>query len=262
MRECVLSGLPLNDILIIDEHCHMGPVGGTFTRGASAEDLLADMDSLGIDKSVVSHSMSLVSDFSQGNDLIIETVKKYPDRFIGYCTINPLYPDEILPELERCFTHEGMVGVKLHPWCHERSLSYKHYRSVYEFANERRLPVMSHTYTGEDVATTGLLAEEFPEAVFIMAHMGGEGVNVEYALEMAAGHENVYGDIAVSQSMEGRIEYFVNEITSKKFLFGTDNACMNPVATMAMIAMAEISDEEKKDIFGLNMQRILSRRKY
>jgi predicted TIM-barrel fold metal-dependent hydrolase len=167
----------------------------------------------------------------------------------------------MLDELKRCFAEENMVGIKLHPYCHERSLSYKNYRVAYEFANEWRLPVMSHTYTAEDVDATDRLAAEYPDAVFIMAHTGGEGYNIEKALAVAKKHENVYGDIAVSQSMEGRIEYFTKEITAKKFLFGTDTACMSPVATLAMVAMAEISEDEKKDILGLNMRRILDRKR-
>jgi len=159
--------------------------------------------------------------------------------------------------LERCFSHPGMRGIKLHPYCHERPLSYKYYRPVYEYAAARGLCVMSHTYTAEDIGATDKLAAEFPEAIFIMAHTGGEGLNVERALEVISRHENVYGDIAVSQSWEGVIEWYVREVGSKKILFGTDNACMSPVATLALVAMSEISDSEKRDILGLNMQRII-----
>jgi len=256
--ESALAGMPLKDALIIDEHCHMGPCGA-YVRGASAEDIIADMDNLGIDRAIVSHSMSILSDYRRGNSATIAAIEQYPDRFYGYCTLNPLYPDETMEELERCFTFPGMKGIKLHPYCHERPLSYTHYRPAYEYAAENRIFVMSHTYTAEDIDATDRLAREFPEAVFIMAHMGGEKQNVERALEVAGRHENVYGDLAVSQSMEGVIEWYVREIGSKKVLFGTDGACMSPVATLALVAMAEISDDEKRDIFGMNMQRILDR---
>ena len=259
MMECVKAGLPLRDILIIDEHAHLGPYGGNYSRDPSAESLIADMDSQGITKAVVSHMMSLSSDYRLGNDKIMAVLDKYPDRFLGYCTINPLYSDEVEAELIRCFQHPGMVGIKLHPWCHDRPMSYRHYRPAYIFAQKYHLPVMTHTYTAEDVDATDRLAVEFPEVSFIMAHMGGEGYNVEKALDVAKKHGNVFGDIAVSQSMEGRVEKFVKEIGANKLIFGTDTSCMNPIATFAMIAMAEISDEEKKMIFGLNMQGILDK---
>jgi predicted TIM-barrel fold metal-dependent hydrolase len=253
----VRRGQPLEDILIIDAHCHMGRFASDYSRDASPEAILADMDRLGIDISVVSHSMALISDYKLGNDALICALDKYPDRFLGYCTINPLYPDEIADELDRCFAHSGIVGIKLHPYCHERPMSYKHYRPAFEYAHKNRLPVLTHTYTGEDIETTDRYADEYPDAIFIMAHMGGEGYSVEKALETAARRANVYGDIAVSQTIEGRMESFVKETGAKKILFGTDAVCMNPAATLSMVAMSEIGYDEKEDIFGLNMRAIL-----
>ncbi|MCL2748378.1 MAG: amidohydrolase family protein [Oscillospiraceae bacterium] len=260
MAERVKTGTPM-DALLIDEHCHIGYFPGLFAGDCSAEGVIQMMDSLGIDRAVVTHSAALQGDYRWGNDRIIEAIQTYPDRFYGYCTINPHYPESMRDELNRCFEHDGMRGIKLHPYTHQRALSYKHYVPVYEFAAQRRLFVMSHTYTPEDVMATDVLAREYSDAIFIMAHTGGEGHNVEQALEVAGKHDNVYGDVAVSQSFEGNIEWFVREIGSRKVLFGTDMACMTPVATVARIAMAEISDEEKLDIFGLNMQRILDYKK-
>jgi len=253
----IKTGTPLKDFFIIDEHCHMGPFAGQYMGKTSTEDILAEMDLLGVDMAIVSHSMAIISDFTKGNDLVIEAINKYPDRFYGYCTLNPLYPEEMLSELERCIKHPKMVGIKLHPYCHERPLYYKGYRTAYEFASKNGLFVMSHTYTPEDIDTTDKLAEEFPDTVFIMAHMGGEKMNVENALEVIKKHPNVYGDFSGSQAWEGIIEWYVSVVTSKKLLYGTDTPCMNPSATLALVAMAEITEPEKRDILGLNMKRIL-----
>jgi len=260
LYEKAKAGLPIDDFQIIDEHCHMGTFASHFAKdNGSPEAIIKVMNRLGISKAIVSHSMSLVADFEMGNDIIIKAMDQYPDRFLGYCTVNPLYPEELKQELERCFKYPGFRGIKLHPYCHERSLFYKHYRPVYEFAARNRLFVMSHTYTGEDVAATDYLAGEFPEAIFIMGHTGGEKYNVEKALEVIGRHGNVYGDIAVSQSLEGVIEWYVKEVGAKKILFGTDMPCMSGEATLALVAMAEISDDEKMDILGRNMQKILDK---
>ena len=260
MYEKAKAGMPLDDVFIIDEHCHMGAFGAHLeVKNGSPESIIMAMDILGIDKALVTHGMSLMSDFKAGNDLVLDAIEKYPGRFLGYCTVNPLYPEELKQELTRCFRFKGMLGIKLHPYAHERPMSYKHYRPAFTFAAKRRLFVMTHTYTQEDIKTTDILAAEFPEATFIMAHTGGEKYNVERALEVIARHDNVYGDLAVSQSMEGVIEWYVREVGSKKILFGTDMPYMSPVATVALVAMSEISDDEKRDIFGLNMQRIIDK---
>jgi predicted TIM-barrel fold metal-dependent hydrolase len=94
-----------------------------------------------------------------------------------------------------------------------------------------------------------------------MAHTGGEMPQVERAVDVINRHANIYTDLAVSESKEGNVEWLVREIGSKKLLFGSDMPYMDPRATFARIAMAEISEDEKRDVFGLNMQKILKRRK-
>ena len=101
------------------------------------------------------------------------------------------------------------------------------------------------------------LASEYPEATFIMAHAGGEIVTVERAVDIINRRENIYADIAVSESREGNVEWLVREIGSKKLLFGSDMPTMDPRGTFTRLAMAEISEDEKRDVFGLNMQKIL-----
>jgi hypothetical protein len=136
-------------------------------------------------------------------------------------------------------------------------MSHKNYRPAFEFAAEHKMFVMSHTYNPGDVATTARLADEFPTVNFIMAHMGGYFPCIEDAVEVLKKHKNVYGDLAVSESMEGLVEWYVREAGSKQIVFGTDTCCMDGSHTLSRLAMAEITDDEKRDIFGLNMQRIL-----
>jgi predicted TIM-barrel fold metal-dependent hydrolase len=261
MCEKARKGIPLTDVLVIDEHCHMGAGNWNYIPDGSAGALVAEMDNLGIDIACVCHSAALAPDFRWGNDRVIEAMREYPGRFAGYCTINPHYPEDIVGEMERCFLNEGMKGIKLHPWAHERTLAHKNYRPVFEFAETMECFVMVHTYSQEEISNMDRLASEYPTAVFIMAHTGGEIPQVEIAIDVINRHENIYTDIAVSESREGNVEWLTREIGSKKLLFGTDMPFMDPRATFSRVAMAEISEDEKRDIFGLNMRKLLSRRK-
>lgn len=260
MCELAKKGMPLTDVLIIDEHCHMGEGNLNYIPDGSPRAVVAEMDNLGIDTACVSHNAALAPDYKWGNDKVIEAMQTYPGRFAGYCTINPHYPEEIPDELERCFRNEGMKGIKLHPWCHERTLAYKNYVPVFEFASRMTCCVMAHTYSLEDICNMDKLASDYPEAIFIMAHTGGIP-QVELAIDVINRHANIYTDLAVSESREGNVEWLTREIGSKKLLFGTDMPYMDPRATFSRVAMAEISEEEKRDIFGLNMKEILDSRK-
>ena len=257
--EQAMKGLPLKDVLIIDEHCHKGFYGPNYqSLKCTPDGVVSEMDRLGIDMACISHLASLTADCRWGNDRILDAMDTYPGRYIGYCTVNPLYPDMIDDEMSRCFAR-GMKGIKLHPYCHERPLSYKPYEKAYAFAAAHNSFVMAHTYNAADVANVDKFASEYPDAVFIMGHMGGEMATIEKAVDVVNRHDNVYGDIAVSASWEGIVEWFVKEIGSKKLLFGTDSPCMEGRATFCRVALAEIDEDAKRDIFGLNMKRILDR---
>ena len=51
----------------------------------------------------------------ESNDYIVESVQRYPDRVIGFCSVNPLWGDAAVDEVERCDA-AGLKGVgEIHP---------------------------------------------------------------------------------------------------------------------------------------------------
>jgi len=94
-------------------------------------------------------------------------------------------------------------------------------------------------------------------AQFIMGHAGGEIRAMEDAVDVVNRHDNVYVDLAFSNPFEGNVEWFVKEMGSKKVLFGSDMPFYDPRPTFGRVAMSDISLEEKKDVFGLNMKKLL-----
>jgi len=77
---------------------------------ATAEDVLENMEKTEIDKSIVFGFSCLDPGMArEANDYIIETVKKYPDRFIGFAIYPPQDPG-LEKELIRC-SEAGLKGV-------------------------------------------------------------------------------------------------------------------------------------------------------
>ncbi len=258
ISEKAKQGLPLNDIEIIDAHNHMGHFREFNIPQNSAEGMLESMDSLGIDKCMVTHHAAAIGpDFKFGNDQVIEAVKRYPDRFMGYVTINPHYPEEIVEELDRCFSVEGMKAIKVHPEYHQCSIDDSNYQDVYEYADANKLPVLSHVWGLSQVEIINNLAKKYPNAIFIMGHGGAKAKAMEYAIEVMKKRENTVIDIAISASPQGNIEWLVDQIGSKRLLFGSDMPFYDPSFTFGRLALADISDEEKKDIFARNIKRII-----
>lgn len=259
ITEQARRGLPLDDILIIDCHCHMGYWQHFNVPCGNAEGMLASMDALGIDKACVAAHSSIGPDYIYGNDMVMEAVKKYPGRFIGYVTVNPNYPEDMKHELDRCFAVSGMRGIKLHPACHGCPIDYKNYRIAYETADNRKCPVLIHVWGKIAVEVVDRLAGDYPNAGFIMGHGGADIDAMEAAIDVVSRRDNVYVDLAISRVRESNVEWLVKEMGSKKILYGSDMPFFDPRPAFGRVAFANISDEEKKDIFALNMNALLNR---
>ena len=98
---------------IIDSHCHLGE---EFDNKVSPEELLNEMDKNEIEKAIICPVDRFIAVYNKkGNDYIMERVKEFPDRFIGFATVNPWYGEKGVSELKRCLD-KGVKGLILHPF--------------------------------------------------------------------------------------------------------------------------------------------------
>lgn len=253
------KGLPLDDVLIIDIHDHIGPYLQFNIPGNDAAGMISSMDNLEIDMAfITAHVAAVGPDYKLGNDIVMKAVTEHPERFIAYATLNPYYKDDIPGELKRCFAYKGFKGIKLHPGGHGTIIEDSAYDYVYEFADQNRLPILIHVWGKADVAAINRLCAKYPNAIFIMGHGGADSKAMEDAAKVISERENAYVDVAISFAPQGNIEWFVEKAGSKKILFGTDMPFYDPRHTFGRVAMACISDEDKRNIFGLNAKRILN----
>ena len=62
---------------------------------ASAEDLIAAMDSDGIDSSVIlGLGWTNLEIAKQVNDYLLESAQRYPGRLLPFCSVNPMWGDQ------------------------------------------------------------------------------------------------------------------------------------------------------------------------
>lgn len=245
------------DMLVIDCHNHLGPWKAFHAPSNKAEGMLVSMDNLGIDIACLTAHSAIGPDYVHGNDLVYDVIRRYPNRFLGYVTLNPNYPDDMQNEIQRCFKLEGFVGLKMHPSCHGSAIDNPNFDVAYQYAHENNLPVLIHVWGRGDVAAIKELAGRFTNAQFIMGHAGGDVPSMREAINVVNRYENTYLDLALSLTYEGNVEWFVSEVGSKRVLFGTDMPFFDPRPAFGRVLMADISDEQKRDILGLNTKRLL-----
>ena len=97
-------------------------------------------------------------------------------------------------------------------------------------------------------------------ALFALTFASSPFADATLTLDTVNKHDNVYADLALSMTYEANVEWFVHEVSSKKVIYGSDAPFFDPRPAFGRVALADITDDEKKDIFGLNIKRILDQK--
>ena len=187
-------------------------------RMASAEDLLRAMDEDGVRRAAaMGMGWTDAGLARESNDYIIEAARRYPDRIIPFCSVNPAWGgDAAASETDRC-ARLGARGIgELHPDTQGFDLA-SDVRPILEVADEFRLALtvhssepVGHLYPGKGDTTPRELmklietAREYPGVKIICAHWGG-GLPF-YALmpEVRAALANVWFDTAATPFLYSR----------------------------------------------------------
>ena len=157
---------------IVDAHVHIGE--GVQMRH-DAESLLRNMDEAGIDFSIVSPmDRHLAVANREGNDLVLQAVKRHPDRLAGMAVANPWFGSGAVAEIRRALG-EGLTGVNIHSVYQGFRLADHLVDPILEAAAAWDVPVYAHTGTAGLAEPFHLieLARRFPTVNFLMGH-GGE----------------------------------------------------------------------------------------
>ena len=93
-KEKILNGQPISEFPVIDCHSHLGRWSNFHIPGdGTIEQMVSSMDMLGIDKCFITAHASIGPDYVYGNDMVRDSAKKFPNRVLGYVTLNPNYPE-------------------------------------------------------------------------------------------------------------------------------------------------------------------------
>lgn len=245
----------LKDLRILDAHAHIGNLNW-FPLGAdgSAEGLLQVMDRVGIERLCVTSTHATIgSEFRLGNDEVAEAVRRWPQRFFGYTVLYGFRPEGVLPEIHRC-EKLGMRGIKIHSY---QPIPYTAaaYHPAYEYANEKRIPILAHTWGKPEIGWIRELAKRYPNIRWLMGHSGV--VDFDDYVAIAKEVEHAYLELAFSFSHHRVTERFVSQVGADKVLWGSDACFLSASHQIGRVVFADISDADKRKILGANARRVL-----
>ena len=248
------------DTPVIDMHSHAGR-WGSYGVDDDPDRFVRVMDAAGVDRACI--NCIFFGDARRGNDVVSGFVARHPDRFIGVGYVTPRYPDEAIPELERAFDKLGMKFLKVYPTYYGRPIDDPGYFPIFEWADDRGIVVMSHSSFIDDGDTLTAprrfigLAQRYTRVRWLLAHSGNARPGQEQAVEAARACPNVYLEACTSHGEHGTIEFLVEGAGADRVLFGTDMPLMDARFQVGRIVTADISDEAKVKVLGLNAIRLL-----
>lgn len=241
------------DVLIIDAHAHLGASYMFPIANADGAGMLQSLDCLGVAVTCFSGIEAAVGvDFRAGNDAVAATVREFPGRFLGYCVVYPHRPEGVAPEVERCAAL-GLRALKIHS-VHGMPYNASEYLPAYEFANAHGFPVLAHTWGNRELGPIRELAQQYRNITWLAAHAGSQDWN-SY-VRIARDLPNVYLELCSSICGRGWVERFVSEVGAAKILYGSDVPFISCTRQLGRVALADISEDDKRMILGLNAARI------
>ncbi|MES2694877.1 MAG: amidohydrolase family protein [Verrucomicrobiota bacterium] len=254
-----------------DAHNHVfGLAHRPNTNWAEVEDLIQAAEILGIEKLFCSRPATggVMADnevVRESNDAVLAAMKRYPAQIAGYCFVQPGNGQAALDEIERCLD-AGMIGVKLY---NQFKFTAPEIFPIAEKCIARRIPFLGHSAYLTDPRIAALqpktsnaldfcaLSRRYPELILIMGHVNGGG-DWEWAIKGLRECDNVFLDTSGSVLEDQTIELCVRHLGHKRVIFATD-ATME--GCVGKILGAELTTEQREDIFWRNFQGILNRRR-
>jgi hypothetical protein len=222
--------------------------------------MLEVMDLLNIEVVAITSTLACYNDCPRGNAEVAAVLRRYPQRFRGYVTVNPFPRGEALRELERWSHFHHPPLIKFHPDLHKYPVNGAAYRPLWDFANQTHAVVLVHTWESDPNCgplLLGPLAREFPQAKIIVGHSGVTWRGYEQALETAEGTANAFLDITGSRSHRTILERMVARVGAERVLFGSDFPYLEAAIVLGRVLAAKISDADKEKILRTNFMRLI-----
>ncbi len=249
----------LDDCPILDFHAHMHDCGGLFLPHREPEGMLETMDACNTVLTCFAGHEALAH-AATGEAKDMDAARKYPERFKVYHAVMSRW---VNPEADLKRVDENpdlFVGFKYHPSWYQVPLSDPRHTPYWEYANEKRLLVLSHTWGGSAVdgpEEVAKIVERYPDLVFVAGHsFHGQW---ERAPEFATRYPNFYMELTAVLDNRGQLDMFVDKAGSERILFGTDLPWFATHHGIGAVLEAEMTDDDRRNIFYRNGAKLLSR---
>jgi predicted TIM-barrel fold metal-dependent hydrolase len=234
----------------IDVHNHVG-IDPAYEENRKTAELIEEMESAGVDKCVI-FPFATNPDIKEQNKIIKLAIDEYPERLVGFFTMNPRLPDMV--ELMYAYKEQSFTGVVTDPRFgtgHEQ----KRFHELVECAQLLELPVWLHSDDKDTmrvyISHLEAMLSKYDGVKFILSSMYYDANGI------ATRHKNVYIDTATS--MSGSMTAMATQpIGTHRILMGSNSPYGLLKREIDKLELAgELTDFQRKLIYWENAKRLL-----
>jgi hypothetical protein len=237
---------------------------------------ITQLDAAGIDKAVISAEdiTTRAGNTIVSNEEVKILVDKYPDRLIGFASVDPKRDDAVEVLIE-AFTRMGMLGLKLSPAIQHFMPNDPCMDSIYKTCIKYNKPILfdsgmtwvknspskySHPMIFEDVAIN------YPELRICLGHFGWPWTKETAMLVLK--YENVYADTALlyfdspkqffQTTFNDQLgEYWIDRMLYERVMFGSTYPRIEQKRMVGATDVLNLRPLQRQMVMGLNALRFM-----
>lgn len=221
----------------------------------TAEELVKEMDRVGIERANVWHRSQYEQDATVGNQKLIDGIKGYEDRLIPSWTILPEITDSqyrpgIFFEKMR---KNGVKTLRAFPEQDRYLLCEVTMGEQLRLITELKIPLYLTPMNGFEPIYK--VMEEFPELTVILCNIGW-WPSARLVYPLLKRYPNFYFETGDFSMLHG-IEEVCTKFGSERLLYGSNYPTNAMAGSIYTLLKARITEEERENISHKNMERLL-----
>jgi predicted TIM-barrel fold metal-dependent hydrolase len=238
-------------VAIIDVHAE---IGTTPMWGVSFTDvnLTRSMQKYGVERSIISSTISNSCDFRRGNAQIAKVVQANP-AMLGCVVVNMNYPEQSQKEMHAYLGTDQFAALLLTSGVRGRHVTLAETEEILNAHRRFVKPVYLHTPNQEAALAANEIAKAFSIMKFVLIGMGGEDWRM--ATILAERTLNLVLEVSGSSSPD-KIQFASEHIGSHRIVYGSGLPYVDPSAVIGLVQDAEITDADKRNILEGSARRL------